>query len=103
MCPKIVRTGTMKIPLAIPSIPPSALVAIETANSHRLKLVAILGDYVSDFKRRARPILKRTLSRQSITARHSENSPRHQCSPGPNSGRLADKDRAAACEPPCYP
>src|ERR1700733_888531 len=44
MWPKIVSRGTMKIPLAMPSMPPSALAAIETANSHKLKLPAISAD-----------------------------------------------------------
>src|SRR5690348_15722444 len=41
MWPNIVRRGTMKIPPAMPSMPPSALAAMETANSHKLKLPAI--------------------------------------------------------------
>src|SRR5579862_4969167 len=44
MWPKIVRRGTMKIPPAMPSMPPSALAAMETANSHKLKLPAISAD-----------------------------------------------------------
>src|SRR5882672_9522653 len=44
MWPKIVRMGTMKIPPAMPSMPPSALAAIETANSHKLKPPAISAD-----------------------------------------------------------
>src|SRR5262249_24535982 len=34
-CPNIVRMGTMKIPLAMPSIPPKALAPTEAANSHK--------------------------------------------------------------------
>src|SRR6516162_9708210 len=34
-CPNIVRTGTTKIPLAMPSMPPRALAPSETANSHK--------------------------------------------------------------------
>src|SRR5579862_6773773 len=34
----------MKIPPAMPSIPPSALAAMETANSHKVKLPAISAD-----------------------------------------------------------
>src|SRR5262249_32108636 len=34
-CPNTVRMGTMKIPLAIPSMPPSALAPSDTANSQR--------------------------------------------------------------------
>lgn len=34
MRPNIVKTGTIKIPLAIPSTPPSMLVPSATANSH---------------------------------------------------------------------
>src|SRR5580692_152541 len=41
MWPKIVRRGTMKIPPAMPSMPPRALAPTETANSHKLKLAAI--------------------------------------------------------------
>src|SRR5882757_3470853 len=44
MWPNTVRRGTMKIPPAMPSMPPSALAAIETANSHKLKLPAISAD-----------------------------------------------------------
>src|SRR5580704_14341547 len=44
MWPKIVRRGTMKIPPAMPSVPPRALAAMETANSHKLKLPAISAD-----------------------------------------------------------
>jgi hypothetical protein len=33
----VVRIGTIKIPLAIPSIPPNALAATDTANSHNMK------------------------------------------------------------------
>src|SRR5260370_6346036 len=44
MWPKIVRMGTIKAPLARPSMPPSALAAIETANSHKLKPPAISAD-----------------------------------------------------------
>src|SRR5215467_13670371 len=36
MCPSTVRTGTTKIPLAMPSMPPRALAPSETANSHKL-------------------------------------------------------------------
>src|SRR6266478_7047350 len=50
MWPKIVRMGTMKIPPAMPSMPPSALAAIETANSHKLKPPAISA--VPDFRSR---------------------------------------------------
>src|SRR5262249_39517939 len=35
MCPNTVRTGTTKIPLAMPSMPPRALAPSETANSHK--------------------------------------------------------------------
>src|SRR5579862_9577192 len=41
----------MKIPPAMPSIPPSALAAMETANSHKVKLPAISAD--SAFRSRA--------------------------------------------------
>src|SRR6266481_6327272 len=34
-CPNIVRIGTTKIPLAMPSMPPRALAPSETANSHK--------------------------------------------------------------------
>jgi len=34
MWPNIVRIGTMKMPLAIPSIPPKALTPTDMANSH---------------------------------------------------------------------
>src|SRR5215469_8457920 len=44
MWPNMVRRGTMKIPLAMPSMPPSALAAMETANSHKLKLPAMSAD-----------------------------------------------------------
>src|SRR6476469_6202721 len=42
-CPKMVRMGTMKIPLAIPSIPPSALAPRDTANSHNANPQFICG------------------------------------------------------------
>src|SRR5258708_6591112 len=41
MWPNIVKMGTIKIPLAMPSMPPSALAATETANSHSVKPVSI--------------------------------------------------------------
>src|SRR5437879_2242347 len=41
MWPNIVSIGTIKIPLAMPSMPPSALAAIETANSHNIKPLSI--------------------------------------------------------------
>src|SRR5262249_32695111 len=39
--PKIARMGTMKIPPAIPSIPPSALAPSDTANSHNANPLSI--------------------------------------------------------------
>src|ERR1700744_1516845 len=39
--PNMVRTGTIKMPLAIPSIPPSALAPSDTAKSHSVKLISI--------------------------------------------------------------
>src|SRR5882672_10677013 len=39
--PNIVRMGTIKIPLAMPSMPPNALAATETAKSHNMKAVSI--------------------------------------------------------------
>src|SRR4029077_12440389 len=39
--PNIVRMGTIKIPLAIPSIPPNALAPTDTANSHNMKAQSI--------------------------------------------------------------
>src|SRR5260370_25562518 len=37
----MVRIGTIKIPLAMPSMPPNALAATETANSHNIKAPSI--------------------------------------------------------------
>src|SRR5258708_5587381 len=45
--PNIVRMGTIKIPPAIPSIPPSALAATETANSHNMKPLSISVTFAS--------------------------------------------------------
>jgi hypothetical protein len=42
--PKLTRTGTMKIPLAIPRAPPNALVATEMAKSQALNPRSILAD-----------------------------------------------------------
>jgi hypothetical protein len=39
--PNIVRMGTIKIPLAMPSMPPNALATTETANSHNMKPLSI--------------------------------------------------------------
>src|SRR5262245_14909538 len=47
MWPKIVRMGTMKIPPAMPSMPPRALAATEIANSHKLRLPSISADCAS--------------------------------------------------------
>src|SRR6266481_3658413 len=39
--PNVVSMGTIKIPLAMPSMPPNALAATETANSHNMKAASI--------------------------------------------------------------
>src|SRR6201984_3036525 len=45
--PNIVRIGTMKMPLAIPSMPPKALAATDTENSHSSVSVFICGNRLS--------------------------------------------------------
>src|ERR1700683_1814763 len=46
MCAKSDRRAKIKTPPAMPSMPPSALAALETANSHKLKPPAISADSV---------------------------------------------------------
>ena len=45
--PNIVRIGTMKMPLAIPSMPPKALVPTDTANTHSSVSAFICGNRLS--------------------------------------------------------
>jgi len=47
MWPNIVRIGTMKMPLAIPSMPPKVLVPTDTANSHSSVSAFICGNRLS--------------------------------------------------------
>ena len=58
--PKIVRIGTMKMPLAMPSMPPRALAPSETAKSHKPKPGVHFS--LPSFDRGARRVTNRTMS-----------------------------------------